>query len=173
MESYIKSTQKFKDEVIEIVRLMPLKELLFIPDSMVESAIRGWLEIDEETGISPAQEEYKTYYRMMTTLPDEQVIMDINLYMFRVARKIVDTITLTMLDNKYYDTIFAHSDLSREDAEFFAEITNDVIDRMEDKISTDVILQKHMLRKSASELKKEFNERVEELLDDSNNTDSD
>ena len=116
MSNIMKTTAEFKKEITDIVRSMPLKEILFVPDSFVEGAISAWLEVNPETGISIAQEEYRKYYHMITSLPDEQVIMDIDLYMFRVARKIIDGLMISMLDVRYYVIIFGHANLSPDDA---------------------------------------------------------
>ena len=59
MSNIMKTTSEFKKEITDIVRSMPLKEILFVPDSFVESAISAWLEVNPETGISIAQEEYR------------------------------------------------------------------------------------------------------------------
>lgn len=166
MANIMKTTAEFKKEVTDIVRSMPLKEILFVPDSFVEAAISGWLEVDSEKGLSIAQEEYRKYYHMLTSLPDEQVIMDMDLYMFRVARKIVDGLTLSMLDVRYYDDILVLSNLSPEDAQYFVDFTNDLIDRIEKQIEVDSFLDKYASGKTAKELRDEFNKRCKGILED-------
>ena len=166
MSNIMKTTAEFKKEITEIVRSMPLKEILFVPDSFVEGAISAWLEVNPETGVSIAQEEYRKYYHMLTSLPDEQVIMDIDLYMFRVARKIIDGLMISMLDVRYYDNIFGHANLSPEDTQYFVDLTNDVINRIETQIEVDSFLDKHASGKTAKELRDEFNKRCKGILED-------
>ena len=166
MANIMKTTAEFKKEVTDIVRSMPLKEILFIPDSFVEGAISAWLEVNPETGISIAQEEYRKYYHMLTSLPDEQVIMDIDLYMFRVARKIIDGLMISMLDVRYYNNIFGHANLSPEDTQYFVDLTNEVIDRIETQIEVDSFLDKHASGKTSKELREEFNKRCKDILED-------
>lgn len=166
MANIMKTTAEFKKEITDIVRSMPLKEILFVPDSFVEGAISAWLEVDPEKGVSIAQEEYRKYYHMLTSLPDEQVIMDMDLYMFRVARKIVDGLTLSMLDVRYYDDILVLSNLSPEDAQYFVDFTNDLIDRIEKQIEVDSFLDKYASGKTAKELRDEFNKRCKGILED-------
>ena len=166
MSNIMKTTSEFKKEITDIVRSMPLKEILFVPDSFVEGAISAWLEVNPETGISIAQEEYRKYYHMITSLPDEQVIMDIDLYMFRVARKIIDGLMISMLDVRYYDNIFGHANLSPEDTQYFVDLTNDVINRIETQIEVDSFLDKHASGKTAKELRDEFNKRCKGILED-------
>jgi hypothetical protein len=166
MANIMKTTAEFKKEITDIVRSMPLKEILFVPDSFVEGAISAWLEVDPEKGVSIAQEEYRKYYHMITSLPDEQVIMDIDLYMFRVARKIIDGLMISMLDVRYYDNIFGHANLSPEDTQYFVDLTNDVINRIETQIEVDSFLDKHASGKTAKELRDEFNKRCKGILED-------
>ena len=166
MSNIMKTTAEFKKEITDIVRSMPLKEILFVPDSFVEGAISAWLEVDREKGVSIAQEEYRKYYHMLTSLPDEQVIMDMDLYMFRVARKIIDGLMISMLDVRYYDNIFGHANLSPEDTQYFVDLTNDVINRIETQIEVDSFLDKHASGKTAKELRDEFNKRCKGILED-------
>ena len=166
MANIMKTTAEFKKEITDIVRSMPLKEILFVPDSFVEGAISAWLEVDPEKGVSIAQEEYRKYYHMLTSLPDEQVIMDMDLYMFRVARKIIDGLMISMLDVRYYDNIFGHANLSPEDTQYFVDLTNDVINRIEKQIEVDSFLDKHASGKTAKELRDEFNKRCKGILED-------
>ena len=137
MSNIMKTTAEFKKEITDIVRSMPLKEILFVPDSFVEGAISAWLEVNPENGISIAQEEYRKYYHMITSLPDEQVIMDMDLYMFRVSRKIIDGLMISMLDVRYYDNIFGHANLSPDDAKYFVDLTNDVINRVDQQVEAE------------------------------------
>lgn len=166
MSNIMKTTAEFKKEITDIVRSMPLKEILFVPDSFVEGALSAWLEVDPEKGVSIAQEEYRKYYHMLTSLPDEQVIMDMDLYMFRVARKIIDGLMISMLDVRYYDNIFGHANLSPEDTQYFVDLTNDVINRIETQIEVDSFLDKHASGKTAKELRDEFNKRCKGILED-------
>ena len=166
MSNIMKTTSEFKKEITDIVRSMPLKEILFVPDSFVESAISAWLEVNPETGISIAQEEYRKYYHMITSLPDEQVIMDIDLYMFRVARKIIDGLMISMLDVRYYDNIFGHANLSPDDAKYFVDLTNDVINRAEQQVEAESFIDRHASGKTSKELREEFNKRCKGILED-------
>lgn len=166
MSNIMKTTAEFKKEITDIVRSMPLKEILFVPDSFVESAISAWLEVNPETGISIAQEEYRKYYHMITSLPDEQVIMDIDLYMFRVARKIIDGLMISMLDVRYYDNIFGHANLSPDDAKYFVDLTNDVINRVEQQVEAESFIDRYASGKTSKELREEFNKRCKGILED-------
>ena len=166
MSNIMKTTSEFKKEITDIVRSMPLKEILFVPDSFVESAISAWLEVNPETGISIAQEEYRKYYHMITSLPDEQVIMDIDLYMFRVARKIIDGLMISMLDVRYYDNIFGHANLSPDDAKYFVDLTNDVINRVEQQVEAESFIDRYASGKTSKELREEFNKRCKGILED-------
>lgn len=166
MSNIMKTTAEFKKEITDIVRSMPLKEILFVPDSFVEGAISAWLEVNPETGISIAQEEYRKYYHMITSLPDEQVIMDIDLYMFRVARKIIDGLMISMLDVRYYDNIFGHANLSPDDAKYFVDLTNDVINRVEQQVEAESFIDRHASGKTSKELREEFNKRCKGILED-------
>ena len=165
MSNIMKTTAEFKKEITDIVRSMPLKEILFVPDSFVEGAISAWLEVNPETGISIAQEEYRKYYHMITSLPDEQVIMDIDLYMFRVARKIIDGLMISMLDVRYYDNIFGHANLSPDDAKYFVDLTNDVIDRVEQQVEAESFIDRYASGKTSKELREEFNKRCKGILE--------
>ena len=166
MSNIMKTTAEFKKEITDIVRSMPLKEILFVPDSFVEGAISAWLEVNPETGISIAQEEYRKYYHMITSLPDEQVIMDIDLYMFRVARKIIDGLMISMLDVRYYDNIFGHANLSPDDAKYFVDLTNDVINRVEQQVEVESFIDRYASGKTSKELREEFNKRCKGILED-------
>ena len=166
MSNIMKTTAEFKKEITEIVRSMPLKEILFVPDSFVEGAISAWLEVNPETGLSIAQEEYRKYYHMITSLPDEQVIMDIDLYMFRVARKIIDGLMISMLDVRYYDNIFGHANLSPDDAKYFVDLTNDVINKVEQQVEAESFIDRHASGKTSKELREEFNKRCKGILED-------
>ena len=166
MSNIMKTTAEFKKEITDIVRSMPLKEILFVPDSFVEGSISAWLEVNPETGISIAQEEYRKYYHMITSLPDEQVIMDIDLYMFRVARKIIDGLMISMLDVRYYDNIFGHANLSPDDAKYFVDLTNDVINRVEQQVEAESFIDRHASGKTSKELREEFNKRCKGILED-------
>ena len=166
MSNIMKTTAEFKKEITDIVRSMPLKEILFVPDSFVEGAISVWLEVNPETGLSIAQEEYRKYYHMITSLPDEQVIMDIDLYMFRVARKIIDGLMISMLDVRYYDNIFGHANLSPDDAKYFVDLTNDVINRVEQQVEAESFIDRHASGKTSKELREEFNKRCKGILED-------
>ena len=166
MSNIMKTTAEFKKEITDIVRSMPLKEILFVPDSFVEGAISAWLEVNPETGISIAQEEYRKYYHMITSLPDEQVIMDIDLYMFRVARKIIDGLMISMLDVRYYDNIFGHANLSPDDAKYFVDLTNDVINRVEQQVEAESFIDIYASGKTSKELREEFNKRCKGILED-------
>lgn len=166
MSNIMKTTAEFKKEITDIVRSMPLKEILFVPDSFVEGAISAWLEVNPETGLSIAQEEYRKYYHMITSLPDEQVIMDIDLYMFRVARKIIDGLMISMIDVRYYDNIFGHANLSPDDAKYFVDLTNDVINRVEQQVEAESFIDRHASGKTSKELREEFNKRCKGILED-------
>lgn len=166
MSNIMKTTAEFKKEITDIVRSMPLKEILFVPDSFVEGAISVWLEVNPETGLSIAQEEYRKYYHMITSLPDEQIIMDIDLYMFRVARKIIDGLMISMLDVRYYDNIFGHANLSPDDAKYFVDLTNDVINRVEQQVEAESFIDRHASGKTSKELREEFNKRCKGILED-------
>ena len=166
MSNIMKTTSEFKKEITDIVRSMPLKEILFVPDSFVEGAISAWLEVNPETGISIAQEEYRKYYHMITSLPDKQVIMDIDLYMFRVARKIIDGLMISMLDVRYYDNIFGHANLSPDDAKYFVDLTNDVINRVEQQVEVESFIDRYASGKTSKELREEFNKRCKGILED-------
>lgn len=166
MSNIMKTTAEFKKEITDIVRSMPLKEILFVPDSFVEGAISAWLEVNPETGLSIAQEEYRKYYHMITSLPDEQVIMDIDLYMFRVARKIIDGLMISMLDVRYYDNIFGHANLSPDDAKYFVDLTNDVINRVEQQVEVESFIDRYASGKTSKELREEFNKRCKGILED-------
>ena len=166
MSNIMKTTAEFKKEITDIVRSMPLKEILFVPDSFVEGAISAWLEVNPETGLSIAQEEYRKYYHMITSLPDEQIIMDIDLYMFRVARKIIDGLMISMLDLRYYDNIFGHANLSPDDAKYFIDLTNDVINRVEQQVEAESFIDRHASGKTSKELREEFNKRCKGILED-------
>ena len=166
MSNIMKTTAEFKKEITDIVRSMPLKEILFVPDSFVEGAVSAWLEVNPETGLSIAQEEYRKYYHMITSLPDEQVIMDIDLYMFRVARKIIDGLMISMLDVRYYDNIFGHANLSPDDAKYFVDLTNDVINRVEQQVEAESFIDRHASGKTSKELREEFNKRCKGILED-------
>ena len=166
MSNIMKTTSEFKKEITDIVRSMPLKEILFVPDSFVEGAISAWLEVNPETGISIAQEEYRKYYHMITSLPDEQVIMDIDLYMFRVARKIIDGLIISMLDVRYYDNIFGHANLSPDDAKYFVDLTNDVINRVEQQVEAESFIDRYASGKTSKELREEFNKLCKGILED-------
>ena len=166
MSNIMKTTAEFKKEIKDIVRSMHLKEILYVPDIFVEGAITAWLEVNPESGLSIAQEEYRKYYHMITSLPDEQVIMDIDLYMFRVARKIIDGLMISMLDVRYYDNIFGHANLGPDDAKYFVDLTNDMINRVEQQVEAESFIDRYASGKTSKELREEFNKRCKGILED-------
>lgn len=134
--AYVKNSAEFKQEVCNIIRGMPLKEMLLIPDSFVESALTAWLEKNEETGISQAQEEYKQYYHMLMSLPEDIVMLDVDLYIFKVARRVLDTLMKTIIETQYYNNISKHADMLKEDAEFFVEVVDQLAERIEEDLES-------------------------------------
>lgn len=135
MSSIMKTSSQFKDETISIVRTMPLKSILFIPDSYVDIYIDRWLKVDEKTGMSKAHEDYKRYYQYLTSLPDDLKVMDVNLYMFKVARSIIDDLLVDILQDGYYNSVFYQSNMSKKDVEYFVTLTRSIIDRLQDHIT--------------------------------------
>lgn len=160
MNKIVKTAAEFKTEISDIIRALPLKQILLVPDSYIENTIKAWLELNEN-GVSPAQEEYKKYYQMLTSLPDDTSMLDIDLYMFKIARKIVDTMMLTMIETRYYENIFSQAQLEKDDYEYFL----DVIDEIMERVSNDLSGNPNILR-GLSDLRNEFGNYAETILNE-------
>lgn len=160
MGKLVKTAGEFKSEISDIIRALPLKQILLVPDSYVENTIKAWMELDDD-GVSPAQEEYKKYYQMLTSLPDDTSMLDIDLYMFKIARKIVDSMMLTMIETRYYENIFSQAKLEKDDYEYFL----DVIDEIMERTSKDLQESPDYL-KGIKDLKNEFQEYATSILNE-------
>lgn len=158
MVKLIKTSQEFKKEIMDIVRALPLKQILLIPDSYIENTLTAWLEHDHN-GVSPAQEEYKKYFQMLTSLPDNVEMIDIDLYMFRVARKIIDSMMLTMIENKYYENVFNQAQLEPDDYEYFLNVIDEIMERCSNDLS-----ESPKFLSGVKDLRAEFENYAEDIL---------
>lgn len=63
-KGYIMSSTEFKETVETMVRDMPLADMLYINQSLIEAAITKWKEKDPETEMSPAQRGLQSILRI-------------------------------------------------------------------------------------------------------------
>lgn len=154
----VKRSSEFKDTVVSMVRAMPLDEMLLVPASYIDKGIEAWLAVDPDTGISPAQEDYKHYFQFIMTIPKEMHVLDMDLYYLRIAKRIVDNILMTMLDTSYYKSVFGYADVEKEQYELIYALTNDVLDRLE------TTQDGRRAYKNTKELREEFEKYFEEVL---------
>ena len=101
----VKTSAEFKQTVIDMVRAMPLDDFLLIPQVELDKYISAWTEPDAN-GVVPANEDYKQYFQFIMTIPSEMQVLDMDLYYFRIARKIIGNMMIALLETKYYNTIF-------------------------------------------------------------------
>lgn len=155
----VKTSGEFKDTVIGMVKAMPLDDFLLMPQSHIDKYISAWTDVDPETGTSPAQEEYKHYFQFIMTIPPEMHILDMDLYYFRIARKIVDNMLLSMLETSYYKTVFGHADVEYENFKLLQELINETADRIEEEPDN------RRAYKNVKELREEFEKYYQEVTE--------
>ena len=73
---------------------------------------------------------------------------------------------ISMLDVRYYDNIFGHANLSPDDAKYFVDLTNDVINRVEQQVEAESFVDRYASGKTSKELREEFNKRCKGILED-------
>jgi hypothetical protein len=159
----VKTSAEFKQTVIDMVRAMPLDDFLLIPQAELDKYISAWTEPDVN-GVVPANEEYKQYFQFIMTIPQDMQILDMDLYYFRIARKIIGNMMIALLETKYYNTVFGSSDVDYENYMMLYELILDTADKIEDNPDN------RRAYMSAQELKQEFNKYYQKVLDDNTNS---
>jgi hypothetical protein len=159
----VKTSGEFKQTVIDMVRAMPLDDFLLIPQAELDKYISAWTEPDAN-GFVPANEEYKQYFQFIMTIPSDMQILDMDLYYFRIARKIIGNMMIALLETKYYNTVFGSADIDYENYQLLYELIQQTGDKIEDNPDN------RRAYMSAQELKQEFNKYYQKVLD--NNTNS-
>jgi hypothetical protein len=159
----VKTSAEFKQTVIDMVRAMPLDDFLLIPQAELDKYISAWTEPDAN-GVVPANEEYKYYFQFIMTIPSDMQILDMDLYYFRIARKIIGNMLITLLESKYYNTVFGAEDINYENYQLLYELIQETVDKIEKNPDN------RRAYMSAQELKQEFGKYYQKVLDD--NTDS-
>lgn len=159
----VKTSGEFKQTVIDMVRAMPLDDFLLIPQVELDKYISAWTEPDAN-GVVPANEEYKQYFQFIMTIPSDMQILDMDLYYFRIARKIIGNMMISLLETKYYNTVFGSADIDYENYKLLYELIIETGDKIEENPDN------RRAYMSAQELKREFNKYYEDVLN--NNTDS-
>lgn len=155
----VKTSAEFKQTIIDMIKAMPLDDILLIPKKEIGKYISAWTEPDE-SGNSPAQEDYKRYFQFIMTIPPEMHVVDMDLYYFRVARKIIDTMLISMLETSYYNTVFGSADVDHENYMLLYELILDTADKIENNPDNRRAFM------SATELKKEFEKYYKEVLEE-------
>ena len=155
----VKTSGEFKQTVIDMVRAMPLDDFLLIPQAELDKYISAWTEPDAN-GVVPANEEYKQYFQFIMTIPQDMQILDMDLYYFRIARKIIGNMMIALLETKYYNTVFGSADIDYENYKLLYELIQQTGDKIEDNPDN------RRAYMSAQELKQEFNKYYQKVLDD-------
>lgn len=155
----VKTSAEFKQTIIDMIKAMPLDDILLIPKQEIDKYIAAWTDQDE-SGNSPAQEDYKRYFQFIMTIPPEMHVVDMDLYYFRIARKVIDAMMVSMLETSYYNTIFGTSDVDHENYLLLYELILETADRIEDNPDN------RRAYMSAKELKKEFEKYYAKVLDE-------
>lgn len=159
----VKTSGEFKQTVIDMVRAMPLDDFLLIPQAELDKYISAWTEPDAN-GFVPANEEYKQYFQFIMTIPSDMQILDMDLYYFRIARKIIGNMMIALLETKYYNTVFGSADIDYENYQLLYELIQQTGDKIEDNPDN------RRAYMSAQELKQEFNKYYQKVLDDNTNS---
>nr|DAR03351.1 MAG TPA: hypothetical protein [Caudoviricetes sp.] len=159
----VKTSTEFKQTVIDMVRAMPLDDFLLIPQAELDKYISAWTEPDAN-GVVPANEEYKHYFQFIMTIPSDMQILDMDLYYFRIARKIIGNVLIALLETSYYNTVFGAEYINYENYQLLYELIQETGDKIEKNPDN------HRAYMSAQELKQEFGKYYQKVLDD--NTDS-
>ena len=155
----IKTSAEFKQTIIDMINAMPLDDMLLIPNNEIDKYISAWTEVDEN-GNSPAQEDYKRYFQFIMTIPPEMHIVDMDLYYFRIARKIIDSMLLSMLETSYYKTVFGTADVMHENYILLYELISETANKIENDPDN------RRAYMSATELRKEFEKYYDQVLEE-------
>nr|DAX38237.1 MAG TPA: hypothetical protein [Caudoviricetes sp.] len=159
----VKTSAEFKQTVIDMVRAMPLDDFLLIPQAELDKYISAWTEPDIN-GVVPANEEYKQYFQFIMTIPSDMQILDMDLYYFRIARKIIGNMMIALLESQYYNKVFGYEDINYENYQLLYELIQETGDKIEDNPDN------RRAYMSAQELKQEFNKYYQKVLDDNTNS---
>lgn len=94
----ILSSNDFKNQIIANIRSMDLQNVFMIEDFYIDRLITSWCE-------HQAQEDYKSYLNMMMTIPDNLEFIDLEGLLFKLSRRLVDELVLTLTESFYYEDI--------------------------------------------------------------------
>lgn len=155
----VKTSAEFKQTIIDMIKAMPLDDMLLIPNNEIDKYIAAWTEPDKN-GNSPAQEEYKRYFQFIMTIPPEMHIVDMDLYYFRIARKIIDSMLLSMLETSYYKTVFGTADVMHENYQLLYELISETANKIENDPDN------RRAYMSTTELRKEFEKYYDQVLEE-------
>ena len=155
----VKTSAEFKQTIIDMIKAMPLDDMLLIPNNEIDKYISAWTEPDKN-GNSPAQEDYKRYFQFSMTIPPEMHIVDMDLYYFRIARRIIESMLLSMLETSYYKTVFGTADVMHENYQLLYELISETANKIENDPDN------RRAYMSATELRKEFEKYYDKVLEE-------
>ncbi|WP_455049641.1 hypothetical protein [Granulicatella adiacens] len=87
---------EFDDYIVTSIRKLPLKELFFIDDWYIDRLITNWRRTYLDS-------EYRQYIAGLLTVPKDVKILDIDLLLWFVVRRIVDELIISLAEGFYYD----------------------------------------------------------------------
>jgi hypothetical protein len=155
----VKTSAEFKQTIIDMIKAMPLDDMLLIPNNEIDKYISAWTE-PYKNGNSPAQEDYKRYFQFIMTIPPEMHIVDMDLYYFRIARRIIESMLLSMLETSYYKTVFGTADVMHENYQLLYELISETANKIENDPDN------RRAYMSATELRKEFEKYYDKVLEE-------
>ena len=88
----ILSSNDFKSTIIANIKSMDLQNVFMIEDFYIDRLITSWCE-------HQAQEDYKSYLNMMMTIPDNLEFIDLEGLLFKLSRRLVDELVLTLTES--------------------------------------------------------------------------
>lgn len=131
-----KSYPEFQESVSLMIRELPLKELFFIPDSVIDDKLNEWLNGDDDTDPRDTQsyKDYRTYMHMLMTIPDDMRIPQPDDIIFKYGRKVVYNIFMTLEESKYYDAVLKN-DTNPEDVQYLRDVLEGILKYVEESVN--------------------------------------
>lgn len=129
---------EFDDYIVTSIRKLPLKELFFIDDWYIDRLITNWRRTYLDS-------EYRQYIAGLLTVPKDVKILDIDLLLWFVVRRIVDELIISLAEGFYYDEMesvigerihfepFNHKDavVDEHKVRYFLDVLDTVYDRVD------------------------------------------
>lgn len=130
---------EFDDYIVTSIRKLPLKELFFIDDWYINRLITNWRRTYLDS-------EYRKYIAGLLTVPKESMMLDIDLLLWFVVRKMVDELIVSLAEGFYYDEMESvigekihfepfnhHKDAKVDDHKirYFLDVLDTVYDRVD------------------------------------------